>query len=348
MMPDTEVTKFPEFETDSEFMKDLTDIDKEFVLVQQGIAAVNAMNAVETQIAVACRMIRECFVDAPTSIIQIIVARLADVKAEEIDKLSMGFIIETLTVEDKKYDLKLPSHVESQFPPNLKDLDELTFSRAVIALLKRTDEQVATSNMWLNNLRKNFNEKISEKVKHIIATPDSLHEYTMYYYKTKLDSPDLPEEQRAALEKTLKYAEYAVTLEPIFESIKTRMDSKKSSSNSILYGYKNQFLNVMKAAEKACRSNNLSFPRGIITNIEEKFFGKDMYKNYPGLLAFIVARHIKFNSNMSKYDKVFLANLLSYMLQIARSDENDDKCKNLKDDMRPNVKKLLDLVINGN
>lgn len=346
-MPNTEI-KFPEFETDSEFMKDLSDIDKEFVLVQQGIAAVNAMNAVESQIAIACRMIRECFVEAPTDIIQIIVARLADVKAEEIDKLSMGFIIETLTVEDKKYDLKLPSHVESQFPPNLKDLDELTFSRAVIALLKRTDEQVATSNMWLNNLRRNFNEKISDKVKHIIATPDSLHEYTMYYYKTKLESPDLPEDQRTALQKTLEYAQYAVTLEPIFKSIKVKMDAKKSSSESILYGYRNQYLNIMKAADKACRTNGLSFPRGIVTNIEEKFFGKEAYKKYDGLLAFIVARHIKYNSNMSKYDKVFIANLLSYMLQIARSNENDEKCKKLKEDMKPNVKKLLDLVINGN
>ena len=171
----------------------------------------------------------------------------------------------------------------------------------------------------------------------------------MRYYKTKLESSDLTEEQRETLEKTLQYARYAITLDPIFESIKTGLSSKKSSSDSILYGYKNNYVNTLQGAEKSCRENKINFPRGIIGNLEEKFFGKEEYKKYAGLFTFIVARHLKYNSTMSKFDKVFVANLLSYMLQIARSTGgDDDKCKQIRDEMRPNVKKLLDLVINGN
>ena len=337
---------FQKFNEESESFKALPEIDKRFALVQQAIAATHAYNMLETQIRSIAIDVTECLPDAPREVVKIITSRCDDINPNEIDNLSNGFITQLLTVDGKTYKLTCSDKIKSQLPEGIEELDSLNFKRAALMSFKTASENIATWNAWAEKLRRAVLDRVSDEVKKIIATPDTLEDYMTNYYRFKSTDPNVPEELRKRFVDIVKWNEYAYTLEPIIESLKNTI-RKSGSTNSILYGFANNARVVFRDADKACKANGFNFPPHILNiNIEKDLLGEP-YDKYPFLTQYLIARYVKYvGTDMTKNEKVFITQLFTEMMYLVRMKDKDDKtCNKVVAKLLAGVKQMLDTVI---
>ena len=325
------------------------DDDKDFVRVNQCMALAKTINALEAKIVMTCKAFREYFPEADIETIKIIGTRIDDIKNDEVESISMGFIEDLLTVEGKRYEMQMPQLVEQRFGAELKKLGKLDYYRALIGSLKGISDEIDATAKKKDEFKKIFNEKIDPKYKAIIASPDKLEAYTQKFYDKKMNDPNTSEEMKKQLENTTKWMEYAYTLEPIITTVRKIIKDKQSTS-SIIYGYTNRAGGIFKAAVKTCQNNGISFPVKVLTGVEEAVLGKE-YKTRNHLFAYLLAWHIKhLGANMDPYEKIFITQTISLITQIShhRNDPPESNPTNeIKAKMAYGLKTLLDLVVDN-
>lgn len=326
----------------------LSEIDKAFIKVNQSVALARTINAIETKIVLTCKAFREYFPDADIETIKIIGSRIDDIKDEEVDTLTMGFIESLITVEGKRYEIQTPALVEKRFGAELKKLSKIDYYRALIGVIKGTSNEIDISAKRKDEFKKIFDEKVDDKYKEIIASPDKLEKFTTEYYNAKINDPNTSDEMKEKLQKTLVWTEYAYTLQPIIDSVRKILQDKRSTS-SIVYGYNNQAAGIFKTAVKNCQTNNITFPLKALTGIEVVLLG-DKYKKHQHLFTYLAAWYIRhLGVNIDPYQKIFITQLISLITQVSQhkdAKENDPTAE-IKEKMRGGVKNLLDLVIDN-
>ena len=323
--------------------------DKDFIRINQCMALAKTINALEAKIVMTCKAFREYFPEADIETIKIIGTRIDDIKSNEVETISMGFIEDLLTVEGKRYEIQLPQLVEQRFGAELKKLGKLDYYRALIGTIKGVSDEIDATAKKRDEFKKIFNEKIDPKYKSIIASPDKLEAYTQKFYDLKINDPNTSEEMKKQLENTTKWMEYAYTLEPIIKTVRAIV-KEKGTTSSIIYGYTNRAGGIFKAAVKTCQANGISFPVKVLTGIEEAVLGKD-YKIRNHLFAYMLAWHIKhLGANIDPYEKIFITQTISLITQIAhhRNDPPESNPTNeIKRKMSNGLKTLLDLVVDN-
>ena len=338
---------FPDLKKPDAFEK-LKDEDKKFVKVQEAMSIIHAINMLEGHTHIMLRKLQGCFPQTPYESVKIIMTRLDDIKSEEVQKLSLGFIkTELFTIDGKEVQFKLPENLDDE---TIRKHDELNYYRAGVMMLKLNNEQIAAHQTYINKLKDKFSKEVDSDIKTIISSVDSLNEYTETYYNWKLNDPDTDETTRKNIEKTLQYVNYAITLEPIKNDLNALL-KKKGSLQSVMYNFRHQSSRIVDDADKACKSMGITFPYALISNMEAKFFGSEKYEKYKYLFTFLIARHVRYYGNNSNlYDKIFLTQLFSNLVYITRSSDDPlnkaDGTSKLKAKMKPYVQELLDLVIN--
>jgi len=336
------------FDTESEEFNKLSDIDKKFAYVQRGIATVHSINTIETQIRNLSLNIHSCIPDATLEEVKIISSRCDDLNPNELNDLSMGFIQQLLTIEGKTFKFVCPDSFKSKMPMDINELDPLNFNRSMIMTLKTASENVATWNAWKDKLHRAYDDKVSDEVKKIISSPDNMEDYLNEYYNQKINDETVPQEVRDRIKETLKWNDYAYTLEPILENIK-HVIRKSGNATSIIYGYRNNAKVTIADANKICKEKNFTFPPHVLSSsIETKLFG-EKYKDYEYLLPYLVARYIKYlGVNMTAMQKVFVTQLFTIMLYIIRGDEVDNggRVKRITERFSPALEELLETIIN--
>ena len=335
----------PEISKPSAF-DSLKDEDKKFVKVQEGMTIIHAINMLEGHINIMTRKLQACFPRTPYETVKIIMSRLNDIKNDEVQNLSLGFIkTELFTVDGKEEYFKLPENLDDE---NIRKNDELNYLRAGVMMLKLNDEQIAAHMTYITKLKEKFDNNVTDDVKVIIASVDSLNDFTEEYYNWKLNDPDTNETVKNNIRKTLEYMEYAVNLKPIRDDLED-LCKRKGNLSSVMYNFRNQSSRIADSAAKACKAMNITFPNQIITEMESKFFGPDKYKDYKYLLSFLIARHVRYYGNRATlYDKIFLTQLFSNLVYISRSSTDPSKdmgVSKLKAKMKPHVESLLNFVI---
>lgn len=330
-----------------EKFENLSDKDKQFAYVQQGISTVQSINTVDTRIRALAKELCACIPDATVDVIKIISSRCDDLNPDELNDLSNGFIQQLLTVDGKTYQFVCPDSIKSKLPMDIKELDKLNFNRSMVMVFKTSSENIATWQTWKEKLQKALDEKVSDEVKAILASPDKMEAYTDEYYNYKANDPNVPEDSRKQFAEIIKWHNYAYTLEPIITSIKATI-KKSGSAKSIMYGYRNNAPVTINDAAKVCKSKGFTFPPHILANsIETKLFG-EKYEKYKYLLPYLVARHIKYLGNdMSNFEKIFITQLFTVMMYMVRMDEKNETCAKIKEKFEPGVKELLDVVISN-
>ena len=337
----------PNFAEEDEKFKSLPEIDRKFAYVQQGIATVHSINTIDSRIRSLSIQMAECVPDARIEELKIISSRCDDLNPDKIQDISSGFIRQLMTVGDKSFKFVCPESIKKKLPVNIQDLDTLNFERTMIMMLKSSSETIATWEAWKDRLHKAFDEKVSDEVKKIIASPDGIEEYINEYYNTKANDETLDDTTRNRFAEIIKWSNYAYTLEPLINSIKETI-RKSGSSKSIMHGYRNNAKVIIADANKVCKEKGFTFPPHILgSSLEVKLLGSD-YKSYEFLFPFIVARYIKYlGSNMSDMQKIFITQLFTVMMYIIRRDENNSKqTEKIVDKFTPAFKSLIDTIIN--
>jgi hypothetical protein len=345
MIPKQDLPKFEldDLEKNEEFQKH-SETDKFYMRLQQAMFATNTINIVEAYVRQLVQKIFQCFPNTDKETVKIIVARIEDIKLEKVDELSMGFLTELFTLDDKKIPAALPKEIDSE--GTMKELDELLYYRMLVGLIRALDEQLEQAHTWLQSAIALFQEKVPEEIRRILGNPDAMNAYIEDFFQKKLDDPNLPDADKQAVRNMLTAAEKAITLEPIYKELEAQC-KKQGNLRSVLYNFSNRADAFAKAAYNGCKRIGITFPTEFISNIEEKLFGED-YKKYKYLFSFLVARYIKYKDHsLDQYDKVFLSHLFANVVQIARSSDipEQDNCKELKAKFKPYLKKTLDLVI---
>ena len=326
----------------------LKDEDKKFIKVQEAMSIIHGINMLEAHSHMMLRKLQGCFPQTPYESVKIIMTRLDDIKNDEVQKLSLGFIkTELFTINGKEAQFKLPENLDDE---TIRKHDELNYYRAGVMMLKLNNEQIAAHQDYIARLKEKFDKEVDSDIKTIISSVDSMNEYTETYYSWKLNDPDTDEVTKTNIEKTLEYVNYAITLDPIKKDLNALL-KKKGSLQSVMYNFRNQSSRIIDDADKACKAMGITFPYALISNMEAKFFGPDKYDKFKYLFAFLIARHVRYyGNNVSLYDKIFITQLFSNLVYITRSSDDPlnkaDGTAKLKAKMKPNVQELLDLVIN--
>ena len=346
---DTTITNesIPELKKPDAFEK-LKDEDKKFIKVQEAMSIIHGINMLEGHIHIMLRKLQGCFPQTPYETIKIISSRLDDIKPEEVQNLSLGFIkTEIFTIDGKEVQFKLPENLHDDA---IRQHDELNYYRAGVMMLKLNNQQIVAHQEYISKLKTKFDKDVDPEIKEIISTVDSMNDYTESYYNWKLNDPDTDETTKHNIEKTLESVNNAISLEPIKKDLNALL-KKKGTLQSVMYNFRNQSSRIIDDANKACKSIGITFPYALISNMEAKFFGPDKYDKFKFLFTFLIARHVRYyGSNATIYDKIFLSQLFSNLVYITRSSDdplnNKDGSSKLKAKMKPYVQELLDLVIN--
>ena len=327
----------------AEALDKMPEEDKVYVQVRQAMSIVSMINVVEAHVVGLNKKLTECFPNVPEETIKIIIARMNDIKVDAIKELSMGFIKNFLTVEGKEISLELPKGVA---PPQVKEMDPLVYNRVCIGIIYSLSIQIETCKKWLEDNRKEFDEKIPDEIKSIIGSTDKTNNFINEYLEKKANDPSVPEEARVSIRTTLRYSNYAVTLEPLMESLKAQCQKNKNLV-SLVHNFRNKSADITVQAYKCCKSIGITYPHELICNVEKKLF-PGQYPKFEYLFSFLIARYIKFKADsFNKYEKIFLTQLFSNIVQIMRSpdDPEKDNCKELKEKMKPHIKEVLDYVV---
>lgn len=328
--------------------KNLSDDDKKFMKVHQATALIESMNSIDIKIHNLVQLARKVFPDADIETIKIISARMDDLDPTKVETLSLGFIKNLLTVEDKEYKMVIPDEVKKSFGDiDIAQIPLLDQMRTMILAMKSSSEDIAKCNEWKKTFQKVFDEKVDPDVKEIISTPDNIEKYTYEYYNKKLESPNVPEKEKEAIRKTLEYTDYGYNLKPLIDSLEAQIKKQKGDVGSLMYGFRHNAKDMMVTANKILAANRLTFPVAALSNIERALFG-DKYSEYKYLTIYILARWIKYRGNsIDTYDKVFISQFISNIVRISRAKTDDEKkkCSYIIEKTKPNIEKLLRLIV---
>ena len=332
-----------------EALEKLSDVDREFFMMNKAVAIARAINALDTKIMYTCKAYREYFPDADIETIKIIGARIDDIDKKQISSISMGFIDSLLTVNGKKYELHLPGILNEKFKTQLEALSKIDYNRSLIECIKGTSDTLDDAAKKKDELTKVFEETVDDKFKEILASPDKIEEYTRNYYQAKIDDPNTDEVTRKNLEETKKWTDYGYNLEPIISTVRGILQEKGTTS-SVMYGYKNRASKIFAAAMQVCSKHQISFPIQALNGIEEYLLG-EKYKDKNHLFAYLLAWYIKYRSaSMSKYEKIFITQTLCIVVEITqhKKDAKENNPTNeIKEKFAPFLKQLIDLVVDN-
>ena len=333
----------------TESMNTLNEEDQDFIKLNKAVALARSINALDMKIVYSCRLIREFFPEADIETIKLICSRIDDIETKAVDELNMGFIDSILTVGDKKYDMALPSAMDRKFGAKLKELSKIDYYRTIIGCLKGVSDELDSAAKKKDEFSAAFEKEVDEKHKEIIASPDKIEEYTISYFKKKLENPETDEVTKRNIEETLKWMNYAYNLEPIITTVRGILQEKGTTS-SIIYGYKHRASGIFKAAMQTCEKQQITFPVNTLIGIESYLLGEE-YKSTDHLFAYLIAWYIKYRSSgMNRYEKIFITQLLSIVSEISQHKKDpDDKnpTKEIKEKFSPFLKQLIDLVLDN-
>ena len=321
----------------------LKDEDKQYVKVQQAIMYVQSMNTIETSIFQIEEDIRHRILTTSDNI-KIIGSRIADINESKINELSLDFIKNIFVIDGKEIPLRMPEL--NGFDDSIYK-DDIEFYRLLVSYLKTYDKNLSDARTWLNKVKEKYISDIDEHTRELVSDFETLSDYIDNYFKNKLNSNDITDEQRKGIEEVLKWSEYGVTLEPVYNNLKEQFEEKGSLS-SLFHNYRKNIKNIVEGAYKVCDNIGIRYPYRLIDDIESKIFTEqeyEAYKEYKFLLMFIVSRYIKYlGSSVKPNEKIFLNQMIANLVVLSRIEENHPSNK-LLEKMKPNIKKILDFVI---
>lgn len=330
-------------------LKGLSELDRDFFMMNRAVAIARAINALDTKIKYTCKAYREYFPDADIETLKIIGARIDDIDQKEISSISMGFIDSLLTVNGKRYELQLPGILSAKFKQQLSEISKIDYHRSLIECIKGTSHVLDVTAKEKDHLVETFEKKVDSKFKEILASPDKIEEYTHSYYRKKIEDPNTDEATRESLIETMKWSDYGYNLYPIITTVRGILQEKGTTS-SVMYGYKNRASKIFKAATETCVKHQITFPIQALVGIEEYLLG-EKYKAHNHLFAYLLAWYIKYRSaNMSKYEKIFITQTMCIVVEITQH-KKDPKEVNptneIKEKFAPFLKQLIDLVVDN-
>lgn len=326
-----EINAIKDIQIDQEALNKLSEIDRTYVLLDTGMKIINSINKLEVAIHEMKKMVR-LLIPEPIEDLKILISRLEDINAKQVDHLSLGFIKQTFTINGKELKVSMPEVGE------VKDLE---FYRLVISQIKVADETTAVSIEAIKELKTKYDTLIPDEVKKLLSNMESVDEWMIEYINSKIRDSETTPEARAKYEKKLQYIDYSYTLQPLIDSLTKQIEAK--GNQSILYGYKNNSTDVLTTAINVCKNHGIQFPFQMFDRVEEVLLG-DKYKDYPNLFSFLLARYIKFIKNtMTDNDKLFLSNLHSHLVIIKRT-KDLSKVEKTASRLKISIDKVLELV----
>ena len=313
-------------------LEGLDEDEKKYFYLNAGMLYVSGLNAVDRTIREEESIIRT-LVPEPIEDLKILISRTADIKPDEIQSLSAGFLVNLFTVNGRVLKVTMPE---------VGEVDEVEFKRFVVEQIKSIDEEVATANEVKKEIINLLKEDIPEDCIKLLSDISGMDEWMMGYLKKMASREDISDADREDFNKKLEAREASYTLAPLKESIQETI-SKKSNTDSIIHAFRFDNERFLAAAVKACSANNITFPFQLFVNIQEKLFG-DKYINYKNLFLFIWARFLKYKGpNFSVKDKIFITNFHTHIVLLKRSDEWKKIPRMVT--LKESIEEVLDLVI---
>ena len=328
---------------DIEKFESLSDDDKKYVKVQQGMMYAQSMNVIRTTIFQIEEDIKHRLLTTVDNI-KIISSRIADIKEDKINELDINFINDLFTIDGEKIKVRVPELGEFNESEYINDVE---FYKLLISYIKIYDKNLADSKAWLAKVEAKFIENVEPEIREIVQNTSALSEFMDSYLKRKLEDPNVSEEQKETIKNCLLWTSYGTTLDPIYNNIKEQFDAKGSLS-SLFHNYRNNLKSVVEGAYKVCDNLGMRYPYKLIDDIESKIFTEEEleeYKNYKFLFMYIVSRYIKYlGSSVKPFEQIFLNQLISNLVVMAKTNPDESTIK-VRQEMKPHIKKILDFVI---
>ena len=323
--------------------------DKMFVAVRQIMEVKNEINKVEAVKTEAIDRVRMMLPDDKLSILE---SRAVYLDPEAIGKLDMNKEEDWQKVK-AVYTFEDGSMIHFTNNPDPDDIKIREMHRDYLVYLRKIDEETkkfeaAQSKIKgeLDQLYKELDEVVGAENAEKIRNYASFSDYYREWIKEQLAKEDVSPKAKEYLQKVQDADDAGINLQFLFDEIE-KLVRKKGNSDSLFYGYRNNFNTVAHKAGSVLASKfskynyHISFTR--FWDIESKHFQHEIGEEYNNLFMFIMFRFIK--SNYEKFNNFWMITLGEIVTQLAYLAKNPDERPESNNEFRENVVKLLKYVI---
>lgn len=332
---------------DLEIIK-LMESDRKFVAVR-GI--MSAKNKIEEIRAVKDTAIRKIHAMTPDARISIVEARAKALDAEAVGKLDMKNEENWKKIQEcYTFDDGTVLHFTNA--PETKDIKYREMHRDYLLYLKTLQDESEKFDVYEAKLRKDIDTEIAN-FEEILGTEaaDQLRNYADFadFYRQwiteLLKRDDISPLARQKLEDIVKYDNAGITLDFLITEIKDLI-SRKGNASSLLFGYRNNYVEVSSKAEKVLTTKfaHYKYDASMMKffDFEKRFFPE--YAKYNNLFMFIIFRYIK--ANYEKFDTnwmITIGELLTQMGFLTKPEAERPACSK---EFEESFRTVMSLVIN--
>lgn len=268
--------------------------------------------------------------DDEDKLLEIVEARVRELKLEDIMNFTKEQVEEVLTVEGDR--VLLP--IENK---NIED----EYRKDFLVYLKESQDYTDKINTAIESINQEM-ENFNEEYKKITEEYGDMNKYMQDRMRCALESDQTSEEEKDKIRDMLLYTDYGFNLSPIYDEIKTLID--KNGVKSIMYKYTKDLSDEIARAHDILaklQSSKIEVPFHLYLDIEEKFL-PEKYKLFKNLLLFLFARWVVVHrNNLNKLNIIFLVQFV-YNLRCYYDKKFDDETMKR---FEKHICDLLDLIV---
>lgn len=350
LTPEEEIAKLKEVAKSPEQQEilNLMQKDRTFVAIRQIMGVKNELEQIRTVKNGAISKVRAMTPDARVSIVE---ARAKELDAEAVGKLDMKKEEDWKKIE-ACYTFEDGSKLHFSNEPEVKDVKYREMHRDYLLYLRSIQVETEKFEVYETKLQNDIEKEIAE-FEEILGKEeaDKLRNYADFadYYRqwiTKtLGRDDISPLARQKLQEIVDADNSGVNLDFLINEIK-ELISRKGDAKSLIFGYRNNYLEVATKAEKVLKTKFAQYKyeasMAKYFDFEKRFFPE--YEKYNNLFMFILFRYIK--SNYEKFNSnwmITIGELLTQMGFITKPEEERPACSK---EFEEAYRTVMSLVIN--
>lgn len=323
--------------------------DKKFIAIRQIMECRNKVSEAGAVKEAAISKVHSMIPDDKFSILESRAMALDDKAISELDMSKEEDWQKVLAV----YTFEDGSKIHFSNEPDTKDRKCREMHRDFLLYIKKVKVETDKFNEFekktkeeIDELYKQLEEVIGEDETKKIQDYATFADYYRDWITEVLKRDDLSDTVRRQLEKTLDADNRGITMDFLKQNLEDVIQ-RKGSADSIMYGFKNNFVAVGESASKILATKfakykyHLSF--GKFYDIETRVLGYPEDTKYKNLFMFLLFRFIR--HNYEKFDSFWMITIGEILTQLGFLFKSEEERPASSKEFEKNLREILDMVI---
>lgn len=345
-----EIPGRPELTPEQQEVYDLMRSDKKFVAIHDIMQLKNKVNEIRTVRDYAVNQIKTMIPDDRISLLE---ARAVSLDKDALMRLDMSKEEDWLKVQ-KVYTFEDGGMIHFTNDPDTKVTKVREMHRDYLVYLKTVKEESAKfeaieaeSKEALDKIYSELDEVLGEVEAAKVKNYATFAEYYREWINESLKREDLSDALREQLQKTLDADNRGIELEFLKKEIR-ELISRKGNADSLLYGYRNNFVETARKASAVLSSkfSKYNYHLALVKfyDLEKRLFPEQYGEKYNNLFMFILFRFIK--ANYEKFDNFWMITIGEIVTQLGLMMKEEPNQPSSTKEFLKNFHEVMQLVVN--